>query len=180
MARRFEKDDVVIPRQYLKDKDWRASTIVVVEQEWDGTLIAFPSAGGFRLRIPADKVEEFDFIKVPQEMLERSPFHKARFTADWMPEGKSYVGWTTGQLWNGWGMPSFEKVVADEVVADLDGWKVTFDPEKDQYTLISENEDEPYIVQGATIQVEDRGRRKKIKVYDIGSGYLTWNAPEYL
>jgi hypothetical protein len=71
MARRFEKDDVVIPRRYLKDKDWRASTI-------------------------------------------------------------------------------------------------------------SEHDEEPYIVTGAEIQVVDRGRRKKIKVYDIGSGSWTWNAPEYL
>ena len=176
----FQKDDVIIPRRYLKDKDWRASTITVVEQLWDGTIVAFPSHGGFQLRIPADKAEEFEFVKVPQEMLERSPFHKARFTADWLPEGTSYIGWTTGQLWNGWGTPSFEKSVAEKVIADLEDWKVSYDPEKDEYTFISEHDPDPYVVTGAEIQVVDRGRRKKIKVYDIGAGSWTWNAPEYL
>lgn len=178
---RFKKDDVVIPRRNLKDKDWRASTVIVTEHLEDGTLLGFPSAGGYYLRFPPDKVREFDFVKIPQEMLERPVFHKARFDADWMPEGKTYLGWTTGELWNGWGTPYFEKNVAQKVVADLEErWTKAYDPEKDEYVLTSESEEEPYVIPAETIHVEDRGRWKSVKVYPIGAGYWTWNAPKYV
>jgi hypothetical protein len=177
----LKKDDVIIPRRSLKRKDWRGATITVVEQLEDGTIVAFPEHGGFRLRIPGDKALEYDFIKVPQEMLERSPFFKADFDADWMPEGKKYPGWTTGQLWNGWGTPSFEAPVARKVAADLsDGWDVTFDEKKEEYTLRSQSnpDEEVYVVPVETIRVQDKGRWKTIKVWSIGSGYFTWNAPD--
>jgi len=176
----FEKDDVIIPRRSLRRKDWRTATIMVVEQLWDGTIVAFPEHGGPQLRIPGHKARQYDFVKVPQEMLERSPFFKAEFDADWMPEGKKYAGWTTGQLWNGWGTPSFELDVAREVAKDLsDGWNVTFDPKAERFVLKSQyNDEEEYIVEAAKIRVQDRGRWKEIKVWDIGSGYFTWNAPD--
>jgi hypothetical protein len=181
---RFEKDDIIIPRKNLKDKDWRASTIVVTEQLEDGTIKGYPGHGGFGLRIPPNKVREFDLIKVPQDMLVQAVFHKAKFDADWLPEGKTYVGWTTGELWNGWGVPYFEAPVAREVVADLrKDWKVKYDAKKDEFVLSetgTDSEDDPYIVPGDSIEVIDRGRKKKLKVYAIGAGSWTWNAPEYI
>ena len=175
---KFKKDDIIIPRASLKDKDWRAQTIVVTEQLPDGTVLGYPGSGGFSLRIPPDAVKKHDLIKVPEMMLGHRVFFKARFTADWLPEGhEGYVGWTTGELWNGWGVPYFEPDVAARVVKELSGWSVRFDAEHDEYVRTAENNPEEHDVAPAdTIEVEaGRGLTRKIKVYGIGAGSWTWD-----
>lgn len=175
---RFQKGDLIIPKKDLKDKNWRAAVIRVDEHFEDGTITGFSAGGGFALRIHADKARQLDFVKVPRLMLQHHVFYRARFEADWT-EGKSYEGWTTGQLWNGWGMPYFEPDVATEVVADLEGWSIAYDSQKDEYSLVpqSDPEEEPYVVPAETIEVvDDDGRVKEIKAYGIGAGYFTWEA----
>lgn len=169
--RRFEHNDIIVPRKYLRE--WTTASLMVDRVDGDGTLHAFPLGGGFQLRFDPIKVEELDFIKVPKDKLENPEWSSIDVYAEWIE--KSYKAWTTGQRWNGWVMPFFE---FDEAMRYAqDAGNTVYEPGRDAFISTMEgSEDEPEVDLPTIIYVRGRG---PLKVYPIGAGSWTWSmAPE--
>lgn len=174
--RDFESGDIIVPRKYLRE--WTTAAIVVDQIEGDGSLLAYPLGGGFRLRFSPIKVEEFDFIKVPQDKLDNPGWSSVQVYAEWTD--KKYQAWTTGRRWNGWVMPHFEFEEAMKYSKDTQGDKYAsptiYDPVRDAFITTREEQDEEEVDEATVIYVRGRG---PLKVYPVGAGSWTWElAPE--
>lgn len=96
--------------------------------------------------------------------------HKIAVASSFSLEEKQYAGWTFGDQWNGFGVPYFEKSVADEIVKDInemdeDGGNV-YIPGEDAYDFI---DDDKY--KGMKIVTTDGEKH----VYPIGAFMWTWH-----
>jgi hypothetical protein len=167
MARYFHPEDVIVPRDKLKD--WISWALVVHQVDGDGTLHVFPLGGGPEYLFDPVKVETFDFIKVPPERLENPGWYSADFYAEWLD--KKYRGWTNGRRWNGWAMPYFELEEAQRYAKD--SGNTTYDEARDAFVTIQEGHDEPEVDEPTMIKI--RGRRDPVKVYPIGAGAWIWS-----
>jgi len=169
--RYFEHNDIIVPRKHLDE--WTKWAIVVDSVDGDGTIHAFPRGGGFGLIINPVKVEEYDFIKVPQEKLENPAWKAVDVYADWV--NKTYRVWSTGENWNGWAIPFFE---FDEAMkyskASLKTKHVAptiYDPKQDAFiTTFEDQPDEPQVEQATEVYIRGRG---PMKLYPLGGGW-TW------
>lgn len=93
------------------------------------------------------------------------------FTMDFTDE--VFTGYHNGGTWNGWEMPSFEYDEAMQILdlyRDNEFMKATYDAEADAFTFLITDEAEADIYTGFEAVVG--GETKKL--YDIGSGYWTW------
>ncbi len=86
----------------------------------------------------------------------------------------TYEGFTSGQHWNGWECPSFEKDVAQKLLNDVikanEYGKVSFDEKKDTFFLENDGDDtEDW--QGFDIKTDEGIKH----VYGIGSHSWVWS-----
>lgn len=148
-------------------------------------VVFFPKGGGFQMRLPAD--EFFDRYQVSKREDWEDVFPiPAIFCFD---DGPSFVGFTHGQRWNGWGMPCCEVSVFkqwwDALIEETGegdcGFRFLEDGTLiyDQSAYYPEDEYEHEV-----FPVSELDYRGKIyQVYQLG-GSLCWNeypyAPETL
>ena len=104
---------------------------------------------------------------------------KALFNID---GGQVYVGYTSGQLWNGWATPYFPFDEAKKIQAEWNDEEnpMTYDEERDEFRIhydgdeipyIWEGEEIPYIWEGEEIQTVDG----KLHLYGIGAYSHIWD-----
>lgn len=169
--RNFDHNDIIVPRMHLDE--WTKWAIVVDKVDPDGTIHAFPRGGGFGLLINPRKVEEYDFIRVPEGNLRNPGWSLIRVYAEWVD--KKYWVWSTGENWNGWAVPYFELKEALKYARHSQTIKgaspTVYDEARDAFVTQLEGEDEPQVEGPTTIQVPERG---EIKVYPLGGGW-TWS-----
>jgi hypothetical protein len=162
----FERYDIIAPREHLEE--WTTWGLVVEEVRPNGSIVAYRLGGGFNRVFSLEKIGFYDFVKVPDRLLENPTWYTGKFYAEWID--KTYRGWTTGAKWNGWAVPYFE---FDEALRYAnDSGNTRYDQEKDAFvTIIEGQEDDPEIDAGTIISVPDRG---DVVVYPIGAGSWTW------
>lgn len=102
--------------------------------------------------------------------------HKARFAIDSIPS-EIFEGYTSGETWNGWACPFFEKSEAERILKASEGnrYRWTYSPDVDAFTVYSEDADEEVaseVFEGVTANLDD-GR--EIKVYGIGARSWIWD-----
>lgn len=107
------------------------------------------------------------------------PFTKAIFSIDGTTS-EQHVGYHTGELWNGWGNPHFEKDVAEKVTEEFNKvFEEYGDPndrfEWDDDILFVVQEGESYRIEPMVIEFEGR----KVTVYPIGNREYCWWIDEY-
>ena len=95
---------------------------------------------------------------------------KALFNID---GGQVYVGYTSGRLWNGWATPYFPLEEALKICAE---WNdeynpMTYDEVNDEFRILYESDDEPYIWRGEDIETVDG----KLHLYGIGAYSHIWD-----
>jgi hypothetical protein len=164
--RHFESGDIITPKEHLKD--WLKWALRVDSIEGDGTIQAFPLGGGLVYTFGPISVEKFDFVKVPQKLLNSPNWKSVEFFAEWLD--KKYRGWSNGLKWNGWAMPYFEFDEAMRYASDTNNTR--FDPLKDAFVTKREDDGEEEIDEATVILVKGRGA---LKVYPIGAGSWTWS-----
>lgn len=107
--------------------------------------------------------------------MEKAKFTKAIFSID-AGNSEEHIGYhIAGDLWNGWGNPSFEKDVAEKVTEEFNKvFEEYGDPcdrfEWDDDTLFVVKEGESYRIDPEVIEFEG----KKITVYAIGNREYCW------
>ncbi len=171
--RHFEPDDIIAPREHLKD--WLPWALRVVSQEGDGSLQAAPLGGGPVYIINPMKVEEYDFVKVPAKLLNNPKWKSVEVYAEWFE--KKYRAWVTGQKWNGWAMPFFEfdeamKYATDSQKEGTGAGMTQYDPARDAFVTLRDDPEETEVDEATVILVKGRGA---LKVYPIGAGSWTWS-----
>lgn len=110
-------------------------------------------------------------------------YEAGRFEIDSL-EGP-FEGWTTGETWNGWACPIFERHEAERIAASFrtqgkrfgfpGSYEAYFDASGDAFIFRDPNDDpddEPLAFGSYTILVGER----PITVYCIGTRYWTWEA----
>jgi hypothetical protein len=162
----FVEGDVIVPRAHLRN--WIEWGLVVDEVRATGAIVAHPAGGGFEFRFSPERSAIYDFVKVPEDLLRNPTWYSAEFYAEWIE--KAYVGWTTGERWNGWATPHFEFDEAMRYARDAGNTR--YDRLGHAFITDIEGWDEPEIDQALVITVPDRGR---LTVYPIGSGSWTWS-----
>jgi hypothetical protein len=101
---------------------------------------------------------------------ERVPvFSRGGFSIDGM-EGE-FEGWSDGTLWNGWEKPCFTREVAERIL-EASGYRWSYDPSADEFTIVASEEDEPEQFKGETIQLGDGG---SVTAYFVGAGAWVWD-----
>jgi hypothetical protein len=89
-------------------------------------------------------------------------------------EGPVYIGYTNGDLWNGWATPYFTLEEALKLQNEINrggGARMLYDSRADKFYLQYENDDEPYIWKGEDIQTEDGIKH----LYGIGAYSHIWD-----
>lgn len=169
----FRKGDVIVPEGGKYPED----ALEVIEAVKGRTFRAAPLGGGPVYNFGPEHVAKYGFRAVrPDEM--KAEWRKGRFSMDFMGE-KSAEGWTTGELWNGWATPFFEKGDAEAVLRELAGtyaemgetYRWGYDPEGDAFSSQSPHDEEPERTEGEWIMTPE-GRKR---VYGIGAYSWTWN-----
>ena len=85
----------------------------------------------------------------------------------------AYIGYTSGRTWNGWATPYFTLEEALKIQADWNNEynPMTYDEVKDEFRVLYEGEDEPYIWKGEDIQTVDGVKH----LYGIGAYSHIWD-----
>jgi hypothetical protein len=130
----------------------------------DGTLLAHPLGGGFQLKFNPHQAARLR--EIPPTEREAPIYRRAKFGLE--GSEKEFEGWTDGQLWNGWAMPTFEFGAAQEVAKSFNG---RYDRERDCYITRLQDDDEEFWPAEEIVLVGG----KKMKVYPIGSGAWIWD-----
>lgn len=87
---------------------------------------------------------------------------------------KIYEGYTSGQRWNGWQMPSFTLEVAKQMATDMAEEKVMdimYSANNDKFVVLFEDDDDTEVV-SPTLHIIDG---EVVKLYGIGSGSWCWD-----
>jgi hypothetical protein len=165
----FRKGDIIAPREHVEE--WPRWALLVDSVFPDGSIVAHSRGGGFEHTFSPDRIASHDFIVVPPELLRNPTWYYAEFWAEWMDE--IFRGWTTGERWNGWGMPRFEfheaMRYARATEASWDAQKTRYDRERNAFVTQMDEWEE--VDAAMTIVVPRRGR---IEVYPIGAGSWVW------
>ena len=82
--------------------------------------------------------KNYKYIKINES---KGKYEKKTFVGD---DTEPYVGWTSGDTWNGWECPYFEKDVADKILVDMNAlsgidWGM-YDAESDSYKFAYDGE----------------------------------------
>lgn len=89
-------------------------------------------------------------------------------------DGPVYIGYTNGDLWNGWATPYFTYEEAQRLQTEFnqgDGLRMFYDFRADKFILQYEDEDEPYVWKGEDVQTVDG----KLHLYGIGAYSHIWD-----
>lgn len=84
------------------------------------------------------------------------------------------MGYTNGDLWNGWATPYFPLEEAQKLQAEInqcEGMRMFYESRADKFYWQHEDEDEPYIWQGEDIQTVDGIKH----LYGIGAYSHIWD-----
>ena len=95
---------------------------------------------------------------------------KALFT---ISDGPVYIGYTNGDLWNGWATPYFTLEEAQKIQTEFSqgtDFPMLYDVAKDEFR-IKYDDDEPYIWKGEDIQTVDG----ELHLYGIGAYSHIWD-----
>ena len=128
----------------------------------------------------------FDRMLPAQESL--IPAHLTKCTSGFfsIDGGKTYLGYTAGQNWNGWACPYFTIDVAKQITdgASDDSLRIRYDEERDSFFFFYTDEEEyekehgeiyePYTCTGMDIM----SNGEIVHVYDIGNGAWCWDEIE--
>jgi len=168
----FRKGDRIVP----KGGKYPEEALEVLETSRAGNFRASPLGGGPVYTFTPRDREKYGFRTVTKEET-RPVWRKGRFSMDFMGE-KSVEGWTTGDLWNGWATPFFEKAAGEEALRELEAsyaemnqkYVWSYDPKGDAFVLRDPNWDEPERITGEWTETPE-GRKK---LYGIGAYSWTW------
>lgn len=172
----FQNGSVILPKGGKYPED---ALVVISVSEDKQAFQASPEHGGLVWNFDLAAIGRYGFrFAQPEELI--AVWRKGRFYLE-MLEG-SFEGWTTGELWNGWATPAFEKKVAERLMkalteskleygtdAEHAGWK--YDKTADAFLYYDYEGTEPIVEKGLLINAGGKPRA----VYGIGSGAWTWS-----
>jgi hypothetical protein len=169
----FQKGDVIIP----EDSVYPERALEILEMLPEGEFRAVPIGGGFVLRFGPEQMAKYRFRKVQMEEMD-PPWRRGTFWMDALGE-LELDGWTTGNEWNGWATPVFEKKAAEAILKETakmykeigEKFKWSYSAKTDTFTHQSEHDEEPEKAKGAVIETAEGPK----KVYGIGTGFWTWS-----
>lgn len=118
--------------------------------------------GGFVYRIPKMLFQ----AEYEPATTTKPTWRKGRFGFDSGAE-YPYVGYTSGQRWNGWECPWFELDEAQQIVADAPHTGSKYNPDKDCFEQRYYADDEVYALPAMSILYEG----KYVRVYIVGDGW---------
>ena len=137
----------------------RRTGIVVTVLSETPTFVTFSvKGGGFVCRVPKILFQA-DFEPAQPT---KPAWRKGRFGFDSEAE-YPYVGYTSGQRWNGWECPWFELDEAQQIVADCSHAGSKYNPDKDCFEQRDYADDEVYALPAQSILVDG----KYIRVYIV-------------
>lgn len=158
---KFSKGDIIC----RNDLGYPEGALVCEGYDQAGRLLAHQLGGGFELAVPAHEAQRFRLVA--EEEKAAALFRKGRFTL--ANAGKSFDGWSNGELWNGWEMPRFEFAVCQEILRFIGDKRGRFDGSRDAFVIGSGEEEEPWPAEEITITDGSR-----IKACPLGAGSWTW------
>ena len=91
----------------------------------------------------------------------------------YIDNGPAYIGYTNGDLWNGWATPYFTLEEAQKIQAEFSqgvNYPMLYDVTKDEFR-IQYDDDEPYIWKGEDIETVDGIKH----LYGIGAYSHIWD-----
>lgn len=98
--------------------------------------------------------------------------HRAVF---WLDDGEKFSGWTSGEQWNGWGCPRFEKEEADRLAEEWNEFtgagRLFYDAARNAYVVVGDDEQED-VYEALTIECADGTKRE---AWAIGAWCSCWN-----
>lgn len=169
----FEKGDVIIP----EDDVYPKRALEVIEMLPEGVFRAVPIGGGFVLKFGPEQAAKYRFRKV-LEAEKTPPWRRGKF---WMDALGDLVvdGWTTGEEWNGWATPVFEKKEAKAVLKETakmyrelgENFQWFYNAHTDTFRHKSVHDEEPEKAKGFMIETPEG----PVTVYAIGTGIWTWS-----
>lgn len=168
----FEKGQIIVP-EHLQYPEGALEVYEVLEK---GSFKVFPVGGGSVMTFGPKQMEKYKFRRVTQDELD-VPWRRGRFSIGFVDD-RILEGWTTGELWNGWATPYFEKNEAVEIMKESkklhqevhQKFKWSYDAKKDFFKYQSENDEEPEKVSGMQIMTPEGLKT----VYGIGAYSWTW------
>lgn len=89
--------------------------VLYTADEEDGKIAVCPQGGGFLRYMTAS-----EFSEMFTEVVPNLSMRKGTVTADFLPRGVAIPCYSNGMRWNGWGMPSFDRVGVDLVIPALE------------------------------------------------------------
>jgi hypothetical protein len=106
-------------------------------------------------------------------------YEKTVFCIDSIPN-EQFVGFTSGDNWNGFACPLFERAEAERVLraSESNGYTWSYDTQQDVFVVRSTadpNQYEPEIFQAVALPLTDDAERK---VYGIGAYSWIWSECE--
>lgn len=140
----------------------RTGLVVTLLSETPSSVTLAPKDGGFVYRVPK-LLFQTDFDPAPTT---KPTWRKGRFGFDSEAE-YPYVGYTSGQRWNGWECPWFELDEAQQIVADATHTGSKYNPDKDCFEQRDYADDEVYALPAQSILVDG----KYIRVYVVVDGW---------
>lgn len=172
----FESGDIIIPG----DLTYPEKALEVLKILGGGFFEASPVGGGFVMKFGPVQMEKYKFRKVLQDEMVM-PWRRGKFSMDFLGD-TTIPGWTTGDVWNGWATPFFEKKEAEQVMkasADLykeikEKFKWSYNAKKDMFIFQSEHDEEPDRTKGSEIPTPEGMKT----VYGIGAYSWTWQEEE--
>jgi len=153
----------IIVRNDLK---YPGGALVVDGVDDQGCLLAHPLGGGLQFSVPPREVGRFESVD-PAEQI--PVFSAGIFALDGI-DGE-FEGWSDGSLWNGWEKPSFSREVAERILK-ASGYRWSYDPSADEFSVVTSEEDEPEQFKGEAIQLGDGG---SVTAYFVGAGAWVWD-----
>jgi hypothetical protein len=131
-----------------------------------GHLLVHPLGGGLQFSVAPHEVGRFEDV----DPAEQIPVYSAGvFSLDGI-EG-DFEGWSDGSSWNGWENPCFSREVAEGIL-EASGYRWSYDPSADEFTIVASEEDGPEQFKGETIQLGDGG---SVTAYFVGAGGWVWD-----
>lgn len=170
----FAKGNVIIPQ----GKTYPDMALEVLEVLDKNHFEVTPVGGGHVMIFGPVQIEKYKLrLVTPEEMEPR--WRKGIFWMDFLE--REYPGWTSGDLWNGWATPFFERKVAEAVLRESQKafgeisqeYEWSYDPKTDLFKFKSESDEEADKVRGEWIETPE-GR----KLYGLGAYSWTWSEKE--
>jgi hypothetical protein len=140
----------------------------------DGEQVEFYTAGGgFARRLPREK-----FFEIFKPAGARS-WRRATVTAEFLTDHDSnpivLECWSDGSLWNGWGMPAFERVEVDRLMAIVKALDGLFPMAWDGDVVVVKEGEEPE----ETVRYSPTAMPNGQQAWDIGAGSWTWDRVKF-